>query len=223
MSAQARKKRGPIAAGVAGIMGLALMALGYAWMPASAHEPAASPRQLAPVGQMLAPDLSPERARALLAAMAPLSLPTHGDGGDGVKSTLLCFCLHKGPETVRELRRLAAEKFIEGLAAFQGARYEAAIDAFDRAIQRHPREARAFVNRALSYAHLERYADADADLTQAIALHDTLADAYYGRGLIAAASGDGDGAKADIRRAAELGDERALRLAQAVKQPVREG
>ena len=223
MSAQARKKRGLIAAGVAGMMGLALMALGYVWMPASAHEPAAPPRQLAPVGQMLAPDLSPERARALLAAMAPLSLPTHGDGGHGVKSTLLCFCLHKGPETVRELRRLAAEKFIEGLAAFQDARYEAAIDAFDQAIQRHPREARAFVNRALAYAHLGRYADADADLTQAMALHDTLADAYYGRGLIAVASGDGDGAKADIRRAAELGDERALRLAQAVKQPVREG
>ena len=223
MSAQARKKWGLIAAGVAGVMGLALMALGHAWMSAPAHEPARPTRQLAPVGQTLASGLSPERARVLLAAMAPLSLPTHGPSGGGVKSTLLCFCLHKGPETVRELRRLAAEKFIEGLAAFQDARYEAAIDAFEQAIQRHPREARSFVNRALAHAHLGRYAAATADLTQAMALHETLADAYYGRALIAVASGDGDGAKADIRRAAALGDERALRLAQAAKPPVREG
>jgi tetratricopeptide (TPR) repeat protein len=223
MSAQARKKWALLAASVAGGMGLALMALGQAWISGPDLEPTMPPRQFAPVGRTLASDLSPERARALLAAMAPLSLPTHGASDDGVKSTLLCFCLHKGPETVRELRRLAAEKFIEGLAAFQDARYEAAIDAFDQAIQRHPREARAFVNRALAHARLGRYAAAAADLTQAISLHETLADAYYGRGLIAMTSGDRDDAKADIRRAAALGDERALRLAQAAKEPVRKG
>jgi Flp pilus assembly protein TadD len=144
--------------------------------------------------------------------MAPLMLPTHGPTGDDVKSTLLCFCLLEGPETVRELRRLAAEKFVQGVGAFQHAKYQAAVDAFSQSIQRHPREARAFVNRGLAYAHLERYQEAKGELTQAIALQETLADAYYGRGLIAVLTGDHDGANADIRYAAQLGDERALRL-----------
>ena len=228
MSAQARKKRGLIAAGVVGMVGLALMALGRAWVSAPVLDPPKPPRQLA-LGQLaldggpLASNLSPERARALLAEMGPLPLPAHGPSGDGVKSTFLCFCLHKGPETVRELQRLAAKRFALGLAAFKAARYEAAIDAFEQALQRQPREARAFVNRALAYARLGRYAEAASDLTQAIALHETLADAYYGRGLIAVVSGDRGGANADMRRAAELGDERALRLAQAAIQPVRKG
>jgi lipoprotein NlpI len=59
------------------------------------------------------------------------------------------------------------------------------------------------------------YREAKADLTQAIALYETLADAYDGRGLIAICSGDHDGANADIQHAARLGDERALRLFQA--------
>lgn len=220
---RASRSHGLIAASVASMIGLILMVLGHTWMAAPRPESNVASRRLAPAGHVPASALSPARARALLADMAPLPLPTHGPKGDGVKSTLLCFCLHKGPETVRELRRLAAEKFIQGLNAFADANYQAAADAFDQAIQRHPREARAFVNRALAYVHLERYREARADLTQAIALHETLADAYYGRGLVAIFSGDRDGANTDIRHAAQLGDERALRLSQAAIQPVREG
>jgi hypothetical protein len=56
-----------------------------------------------------------------------------------------------------------------------------------------------------------------------MALHETLAEAYYGRGLIAMFTGDDDAANADIWRAAQLGDERALRLSQAGTQSVTEG
>jgi hypothetical protein len=69
---------------------------------------------------------------------------------------------------------------------------------------------------------LRRYQESKADLTQAIALHETLADAYYLRGLIAILTGDDDGANADIQRAARLGDERALGLSQMAMLPVRE-
>jgi len=100
--------------------------------------------------------------------------------------------------------------------------YQLAADAFSQAIQRHPREARAFVNRGLAYAYLKRYQESKTDLTQAIALHETLADAYYMRGLIAILSGDLNDASADIRHAARLGDKRALRLSQTAMLPVKE-
>lgn len=171
----------------------------------------------------VAPNMSLQRAQALLAGMAPLLLPTHGEAGDVVKSTLLCFCLLQGPATVRELRRLAAERFAQGVAALKNGKYQAAAEAFGQAIQRHPREARAFVNRGLAYMHLGRYEDAKVDLTQAIALRETLADAYYGRSLVAVFLGDREQAHADMQHAARLGDERALRLSRAGRQPVREG
>jgi tetratricopeptide (TPR) repeat protein len=236
MSAQPHKRRargggkGLIAGVFLCAIGLVSMVLGYAWMGPQTVEPARDARQLVrtqgrghvPVpAAAMAPSISPEHARARLADMTPLRLPTHGPASDEVKTTLLCFCLLKGPQTVRELRRLAAEKFVRGIVAFEDAKYQAAADAFGQAIQRHPREARAFVNRGLAYAHLQRYQEAKADLTQAIALHETLADAYYGRGLIAIFTGDADGAKADMLQAARLGDERALHLLPAGTQPVR--
>jgi tetratricopeptide (TPR) repeat protein len=220
------------------VMGLILIGLGIAWMGEQTLEPDSElrqPAQLEAPGPMpfqatamvakaaVAVDLTPERARIRLAHMAPLLLPAHGPADDGVKSTLLCFCLHKGPETVRELRRLAAEKFRQGVAAMESENYQLAVDAFSQAIQRHPREARAFVNRGLAHAHLHRYQESRADLTQAIALHETLADAYYGRGLVAILTGDHDGAKADFQHAVRLGDERALRLSQTETPPARKG
>jgi len=219
------------------IMGLVLMVLGSAWMGEQTLEPDSKPRQLVSLqgaGQVtlqvtamvakpaLAVGITPVRARLLLADIAPLLLPTHGPASDDVKSTLLCFCLHKGPETVRELRRLAAAKFIKGVDALANEQYQLAADAFSQAIQRYPREARAFVNRGLAYAHLHRYQASKADLTQAIALHETLAEAYYVRGLIAILTGDHEGANADIRHAARLGDERALGLFQTETLSVRE-
>jgi tetratricopeptide (TPR) repeat protein len=219
-------------------MGLILMVLGSVRMGAQSIEPDLEARQLvrpqraghvplqtaAMTSQpALALGIAAERARTLLADMVPLLLPTHEPAGDEVRSTLLCLCLREGPETVRELRRLAAKKFIQGVTAFEERQYQVAVEAFGQAIQRHPREARAFVNRGLAYAHLGRYGEAKADLTQAMALHETLAEAYYGRGLIAMFTGDDDAANADIWRAAQLGDERALRLSQAGTQSVTEG
>ncbi len=163
-------------------------------------------------GRVLA--LRPERAQELLAEIAPLQLPSHAPAEAGVKSRLLCFCLHKGPETVLELRRLSAEWFVKGVTAFERGAYPEAVAAFREAIQRHPREALAFVNRGLAYARLGRFQDAKADLTRAIALSGQLAEAYYGRGLVALYLDEREQAMADIKSAARLGDERALRLFQ---------
>jgi tetratricopeptide (TPR) repeat protein len=244
MSAQWLKRRARmrgkgLAAGfVLCVMGLILMVLGSARMREQrialdretgkfASRPGAVQAKLqttvtSPV-PALVPDMSPQRAQALLAGMAPLLLPTHGEAEDAVKSTLLCFCLLQGPATVRELRRLAAERFAQGVAAFQDAKYQAAAEAFGQAMQRHPREARAFVNRGLAYAHLGRYEAAKTDLTHAIALRETLAEAYYGRALVAVFLGDREQVQADMQHAARLGDERARRLSRAKTQSVREG
>ena len=67
-----------------------------------------------------------------------------------------------------------------------------------------------------------RYQESKADLTQAMAWHETLADAYYLRGLIAILSGDHAGANADLQHAVRLGDERALSLSQMHMLSVRE-
>lgn len=244
MPAQPRKRRvsamnrkGVMAGLMLCVIGLLLMVLGRASMKEPRLEPGGGSRQLVPRGGLgqetlqaattvakpaLTVDVTPERARRLLADMAPLRLPTHGSVGDDIKSTLLCFCLLKGPETVRELRRLAAEKFIKGVDALANEQYQLAAEAFSQAIQRQPREARAFANRGLAYARLMRYQESKADLTQAIALHETLADAYYLRALIAILIGDRDGANADIQQAVRLGDERALDLSQMNTLSVRE-
>jgi tetratricopeptide (TPR) repeat protein len=218
-------------------IGLLLMALGRASTQEPRLEPGGGSPQLVRRGGLgpetlqaattvakpaLTVDVTPDRARRLLADMLPLRLPTHGSTGDEVKSTLLCFCLLKGPETVRELRRLAAEKFIQGVDALANGHPQLAAEAFSQAIQRHPREARAFANRGLAYARLLRYQESEADLTQAIALHETLAEAYYLRALIAILTGDHDGANANLQHAVRLGDERALSLSQMHMLSVRE-
>jgi len=134
MSAQPHKRRanagvqkGLLAGLLLCIMGLVLMVLGSAWVGEQHLEPGSESRQLvrleeagqgtlqatATVAKPALPvDNTPERARLLLADMAPLLWPTHGPASDSVKATLLCFCLREGPETVRELRHLAAKKFI---------------------------------------------------------------------------------------------------------------
>ncbi len=154
--------------------------------------------------------VSPEDANELLAEMAPLQLPSHGGEGDGVKSRLLCFCLHKGGDGANcgVSRRVVCS----WVADFERAAYPEAVEAFSQSIRRYPREARAYVNRGIAYAHLGRFQDAKADLTQAITLKRQLAAAYYGRGLVAVYLDERDQASADIKQAAQLGDERALRL-----------
>lgn len=217
MSAPPHKSHPALRRGVAGIAAFLFIALFVTdlW----GHQPPAkrvAPPLVDPAWEGNMPlDIAPERAQELLAEMALLQLPSHGPAGAGVKSRLLCFCLHKGPEAVRELRRVAAERFVEGVAAFERGAYPEAVEAFSQAIRRYPSEARAYVNRGLAHARLGHFQDAKADLTQAVARNRQLADAYYGRGLVALYLGEGDQAQADLKRAAQLGDERALRLSPA--------
>jgi hypothetical protein len=147
---------------------------------------------------------SDRRAAAFLAAM-PLLSQNQADGDVTVRNSILCFCLNKGPETIRELRRAADAWFTKGLAAYRSGQYAAAITAFTEAIQRHPRYARAYTNRGILYGKTGAYQQAQADLTQAITLQPDRAEAHYVHGLIAALLGDATRASRDVQRAADLG------------------
>lgn len=150
------------------------------------------------------PAAASDRAAALLAAM-PLLSHDKEDGDISVRSSVLCFCLHKGPETIRELRQAAHAWFAKGLVAFQAGQPAAASAAFTQAIQRHPRYARAYVNRGILYGQTGAYQQAQTDLTQAITLQPEQAEAHYARGLIAAQLGNLQQAARDMQRAADLG------------------
>jgi tetratricopeptide (TPR) repeat protein len=152
-------------------------------------------------GTSAAPD---SRAATLLAAM-PLLGQNQADGDVTVRSSILCFCFLKGPETIRELRRAADAWFTKGLAAYRSGQYAAAITAFTEAIQRHPRYARAYTNRGILYGKTGAYQQAQADLTQAITLQPGQGEAHYAHGLIAALLGDATRASRDVQRAADLG------------------
>lgn len=126
-----------------------------------------------------------------------------------VRSSILCFCLNKGPETIQELRRMAGEWFAKGLTAFTAQRHQEAIAAFTKAMQLNPRDARAYINRGIIYAKTRHYRQARADFTKAIALDPQRADAYYAAGLVSVLLGDGQQAEQNFQVATQLGYEPA--------------
>jgi tetratricopeptide (TPR) repeat protein len=123
--------------------------------------------------------LTPEQARARLQTLVALPRNPHSSDAFAVHTSVLCFCLDKGPATVRELRRLAGDWYDRGLRALQAYDYATAVTAFTQALQRSPRDARTYVNRGLAYARLENYQSAMADLTQAIDLAPQQTEAHY--------------------------------------------
>lgn len=163
----------------------------------------------------VAQHLTPETAQKLLAAVSPLA--QHGDKPTDVdvRSSVLCFCLHKGPDTVRELRRLAAARLEQGVAAFQARQYPQAMTAFTKAIQLQPRDARAYTNRGLTYARMGDYHLAYLDLSKAIDLNPQQTDAYYVRGVVALLLGDTAQAQQDVAYAVRLGHPHALQISDA--------
>ncbi len=132
---------------------------------------------------MAMPALTPQKARAFLDNMKPLYREGPVTSEAGIRSSLLCYCLQKAPETVRELRRIAAERFAEGITAFHMRQYTDAITAFSKTIQLHPRHTWAFVNRGLAYGRVGAYQQAHADFTRAVGLDPQLQEAAYARGL----------------------------------------
>jgi tetratricopeptide (TPR) repeat protein len=153
--------------------------------------------------------VSPDEIRDRLAAIAPLQMPTHGGDTHSIKSHVLCFCLHKGPEMVQELRRQAAGRFQQGLVALHERHESTAIAAFTQAVQLNPRDALAYVNRGLAYSRAGELMQARLDFSRALEVDARQGVAYYARGLVDLLLGRQAEAKRDLHQAADIGDPRA--------------
>lgn len=157
------------------------------------------------------PPLSPDQSANLLETLAVVSQEQQATDID-ISSSVLCFCLTKGPETIRELRRAAEEWFAKGLRAFQDRRYEEAITAFTKTIQLHPRHARAYLNRGIAFGNLHHYQAARADFNNAVNLEPQQPGAYYAAAVMSRLLGDAQQAQRDLQAAAQLGYEPARLL-----------
>jgi tetratricopeptide (TPR) repeat protein len=157
-----------------------------------------------------------DEIRDRLGAIAPLPLPVHESGERSIKSHVLCFCLHKGPEMVRELRRQAAAHVQQGLIALQKHEGSAAVEAFTKAIQLNPRDALAYVNRGLAYSRAGDFMQARSDFSRALEVDARQGVSYYARGLVALLLGRPAEAKRDLRQAADLGDKRARAVLETI-------
>jgi tetratricopeptide (TPR) repeat protein len=185
------------------------LAIAMAWTALAAVQVEAETPTIVVEGRAPKAVFSPDEIRDRLVAIAPLQLPVHESGDGAIKSHVLCFCLHKGPETVRELRRQAAVRFQQGLVALQEQDGDVAVAAFTKAIQFNPRDALAYVNRGLAYSRAGDFRQARSDFSRALEVDARQGVAYYARGLVALLLGLQAEAKRDLQQAANLGDERA--------------
>jgi tetratricopeptide (TPR) repeat protein len=186
-----------------------VLVVAMAWTALAAVQVEAETPTMVAEGRAPKAVFSPDEIRDRLGAIAPLQLPGHESGGGTIKSHVLCFCLHKGPEMVRELRRQAAVRFQQGLVALQEQDGDVAVAAFTKAIQFNPRDALAYVNRGLAYSRAGEFRQARSDFSRALEVDARQGVAYYARGLVALLLGLQAEAKRDLQQAANLGDERA--------------
>lgn len=186
-----------------------VLATAVAWTALAAVQVKAETPTMVATGRAHTTVFSPDEIRDRLVAIAPLQLPVHESGDGAIKSHVLCFCLHKGPEMVRDLRRQAAVRFQQGLVALQKHDGDVAIAAFTKAIQFNPRDALAYVNRGLAYSRAGDFRQARSDFSRALEVDARQGVAYYARGLVALLLGLQAEAKRDLQQAANLGDERA--------------
>ena len=100
--------------------------------------------------------------------------------------------------------------FYHGLCAYRLGRYNDAVSAFSVCIGAAPEAASCFYNRALAFDALGRPEQALRDYDQALQLDPTLADAALNRGVLHYRARRYDAARADLRRAGELGSHPAI-------------
>ena len=186
-----------------------VLAIAVAWTVLAAVQVKAETPTIVAQGRAQTAVFSPDEIRDRLMAIAPLQMPGHESGAGAIKSHVLCFCLHKGPEMVRALRRQAAVRFQQGLVALQEQDGNGAIAAFTKAIQFNPRDALAYVNRGLAYSRAGDFRQAQSDFSRALEVDARQGVAYYARGLVALLLGLQAEAQRDLQQAANLGDERA--------------
>lgn len=186
-----------------------LLALALCWAGAIAAQIRAETEVTTVKSQGRKAVFSEGEIRDRLKAIAPLQMRAHAVGDGAIKSHVLCFCLHKGPQMVRELRQQAAVWFQKGLVALQAHDGVTAADAFTKVIQLNPRDALAYMNRGLAYSQTGDFVKAHSDLSGSLDIDSRQSVAYYARGLIALLLGQPAEAKHDLRRAKDLGDARA--------------
>jgi tetratricopeptide (TPR) repeat protein len=103
---------------------------------------------------------------------------------------------------------LAATYSNRGLLLSRDGELKDALKDHEKAISIAPELGSLYVNRSNTYVRAKRMKDAMADLEQAISIADeSLAAAYYNRALLFQRLGDGQAARADAERAAELSPE----------------
>ena len=108
--------------------------------------------------------------------MKELSIDTHGSNCNGSTDK-------SSEQSPAEQRRAAAEKHkTEGNEQFAQQHYQAALDAYTRAIETDDTNAVYYANRAFCHMKLESYGLAIADATRGIELDSKYVKSYYRRG-----------------------------------------
>ena len=114
------------------------------------------------------------------------------------------------PVATRRTSSEAEERYANGVALGEQARWEEAISEFDEAIRLDPRYARAYLYRGGSYFSLGQFERAIQDYDEAVRLNPRLAEAYVGRGVAYILLGRDSEAQQDADRAVELGFDPAV-------------
>jgi tetratricopeptide (TPR) repeat protein len=105
-----------------------------------------------------------------------------------------------GPRTSRDANRF----YRQGRYLSEQENFEAAVQAFDQALQIDPTHALALNGRGYAQLRLRNYQGAIDDCTQAIRLNPSYANAYLNRSVAKKAAGDVAGSREDLHRATEL-------------------
>jgi tetratricopeptide (TPR) repeat protein len=111
----------------------------------------------------------------------------------------------KPPQVLPRPSRDANRFYRQGRDLSEQENFEAAVQAFDQALEIDPTHALALNARGYAQLRLRNYQGAIDDCTQAIRLNPSYANAYVNRSVARRASGDVPGAREDLRRAIELG------------------
>ena len=98
----------------------------------------------------------------------------------------------------------------KGNVYFQKREYAKAVEEFTRAIEINHEYVEAFYNRGLAYYELHLYYKAIVDFDMVLMLDPQVREAYYHRGLAYSRVNKLKLALADVKKAAEMGDDKAL-------------
>ena len=117
------------------------------------------------------------------------------------------------PLATRPTSSEAEERYANGVALGEQARWEEAISEFNETIRLDPQYDPAYLYRGGAYFRLGQFERAIQDFDEAVRLNPQLAEAYVGRGVAYTVLGRDSEAQQDADRAVELGfDLAVLRL-----------